>query len=329
MPQTPLTQADALALFRRVVPSNYSGPMVDQPGEAPVQGVSAEMARASSSAIESLGTQGHITTASIGAFATGSVTFTRSSTPTLATINSGTTISTAEGLVFVTTADAGFAIGIATSTVAARCKLATFAGNVSIGVIRTVVKVLVPPTQPTLALGTVTVDNAAAFSDGKSVVLELHALNRGLYPQSTEAESELRDRIRTIVEQITVPNVLLVANRAMAPSGKLCEMDEPFDIGGAAKFQLMFLDSDFLDLQTHDEVLTSGGEAAGCFYIRVPLIPTTIADGFLDGGMFYDVVQGFDQEDLFIRGLYAAVIRAVESVKAAGVHVVFIPDPTL
>lgn len=330
MALTALSQADLLALFRRLTGATYSGPMVGQPVEAAIQGVAAEMARASSAAVTTLDVEGHILTASIGALATGSVTFTRSLTGSTATILAGTSLATPDGLLYVTTADASFGALSATASAAARAVYPSYQSNVPAARVTVLKAMLTPAGQVNgTVLGTVTVSNAAAFTGGKSPVLELHARNRGIFKQTTETEAEFRDRIRRILETQTIPNVLAAGNRALAPGGKQGALDEAFDLGptNLSQTQAFCLDADFFDFQLHDEYLLNG-ETRGAFFFRVPLFTSTVPAGFVDGAYFFDTA-GLDQQDAFVRGLYAACIRAVEFVKAAGVHAVFLVDPNL
>jgi hypothetical protein len=235
----------------------------------------------------------------------------------------------------VTTADAVFGIGVGAVTVGVAAAEASFAANVRAEEIDRVVNLLTPDGQDnTVALGDVTVTNAAATTGGKSPVLVLHARNRGLSPQANESEDEFRARIRRLMDTVTFPNVQDAGNRALRPGGKQGFISEPFELFGPDGPQPTLLDSDYLDdfpgsVVYHQELMLGDGQTRGSFFFHVPLFPTSIPEAFFDGAGFFDSVMFFDHEDLVVRGLYSALIRAVESTKAAGVNVVFLVDSSL
>lgn len=91
--------------------------------------------------------------------ATGAVTFSRTATSTSGTIPAGTTLSTASGVSFATTADVNLALGQATATAMVRCTVAGIVGNVAANTITSLTGLI-----GTTGINAVT--NAADFTNG-------------------------------------------------------------------------------------------------------------------------------------------------------------------
>lgn len=234
-PPVAMTQGDFVALWKRITPREYWGPIEAAGGGYGYEEVLSDavvFARASQAVVR-LDTDARLDTAPGGAYAEVQVEITRSAAPAeVLTVGEGSRLRTEDGVEFLVTQGGGAAWAAgenSTKTVTARSVRQSYQTNVRAAAVTEIVEIA-PPGQDS-AEGTLAAMNPAAATGGAPDMLSLIGKDRGCPRWAGEETESYRERIRRMPDIITPAALRRLVERVCKPYGIAYRLVEGINVG--------------------------------------------------------------------------------------------------
>lgn len=241
-PEQPISQADLLAMLERILPESYLEPMRTASSGYELLQSFAKMLERCSLAVQRLACGSYILTATGGASATVTVSFTRPSAAGGAvTVKAGTVVTASRsGRDFMTLHDAVFgALDLGPVAVPARAVVHAYEWNVP-GQVTAADGALLPGDidtvknwilEPSYGDATILVTNLAAASGGIADMLDQLGADRGIDRAPSESDATYRARVRKLPATVTPTAIKQTLDAIFAPYGLTTTFIETWQVG--------------------------------------------------------------------------------------------------